>query len=282
MNNKIFLSSKGTLATGIQPYVELRRTTITVTLRCTLKCKLCSADVINYPIPPHYTYEFIAKEVDRYFQLIDYVEWLQYSGGEPFMNKELPQMIEKAMEYSERFDKLILFSNGTILPTEEMIHVMVKYKDKISFILSHYGDISCKANELVKLWEDNKLSHKVKKYYGDDLYCNGWVDFGGWDKRNSSINRLCEVYDNCAIHDMRFTVVQNGEFHLCRMSFRGMELGAIPRNKNNYLDIFDEGITISQMKDKINQLMNINYIDACDYCNGLDNDSYRISPAEQL
>ena len=34
---------------------------------------------------------------------------------------------------------------------------------------------------------------------------------------------------------MQFTVVQEGELHLCRMSYRGMELGVVTRNTDEYL-----------------------------------------------
>jgi len=250
-----------------------------------LKCRLCSADIINYENPPHYNYNFIAKEIDRYFEIVDYVQWLQFSGGEPFMNKELPQMIEKAMEYSYRFDKLMIFSNGTILPNKEIVKAMTLNRDKIQIFISHYGSISNKAEELIKLLEDHDIEYAIKKYYGNLQHHGGWVDFGGWKKRNLKDDKLKDRYKKCGVPGMKFTVVQNGEFHLCRMSFRGMELGVVQRNKKDYLDLFDKDMCIRQKKEKINELMKIDYISACDYCSGnygTDNEFKRVAPAEQI
>lgn len=265
------------------PYVKLRRTTITVTLRCTLRCKLCSADVINYDNPPHYSYDFIANEIEKYFEVVDYVEWLQFSGGEPFLNKDLPKMIEKAMQFSERFDKLMIFSNGTILPNEEMLEVMNKYKSKISFFLSNYGEISYNADKMISLWEKYGFSYNIKKYYGEDQHCGGWVDFGGWKKRNFSDEKLRQIYKKCGMHCMQFTVVQEGELHLCRMSYRGMELGAVARNTDEYLDLFDSSMASIEKKNKLIKMLSRDFIGACDHCNGdYGTDNNRVKPAEQL
>lgn len=264
--------------------VRLRRTTITVTLRCTLKCKDCSADSPYYEVPPHFSYETIAKTVDRYFELVDYVEWLQYSGGEPFMHKEFAPMIEKAMEYSDRFDKLMIFSNATILPKQDVIDVMKKYRDKIQMFISWYGDLSGKYYELTDILRENEIPYEVKKYYGEDMHCKGWIDFGNWSNRGLSEEELIGRFSTCGMCKMQFTVVQCGQLHLCRRSYRGMELGEVPKKQSDFINIFDDKLSIDELRTQLIDLTNISYIEACQYCGGGygHEDAERVVPAKQL
>lgn len=265
--------------------IALHRTTITVTLRCTLKCKLCSADVINYEHPPHYSADFIAKELAHYFEIVDFVEWLQYSGGEPFLNRELPQMVEEAMKYCNRFDKLMIFANGTLLPDEKMIEVFYKYRDKIHFFFSNYGKISHHAKELMDCFIKNELSFSEKKYYGENQHCDGWVDFGGWECRGYTEEQLCSIYDKCSMHTMGFSVVQEGQMHLCRKSYRGMELGAVARASSDFMDILSPDSTIEEKRKHLKKMLSLPYLQACAYCNatyGISDKKKRFQPAEQL
>ncbi len=265
--------------------IRLRRTTFTVTLRCTLRCKLCSADVINYETPPHYSSEFIAKELAHYFKIVDYVEWLQYSGGEPFLNRELPQMVEEAMKYQDQFEKLMIFANGTILPTGDMLNTFLRHKEKIQFFFSNYGEVSSKGTELMELFERYGLSYKEKKYYGEEQHCGGWVDFGGWENRGYTKEQLTSIYDVCSMHTMGFTVVQEGQMHLCRKSYRGMELGAFERQPSDYMDILDQATTVQDKRDHLRRMLSLPYLTACNYCNatyGTSDSSKRMRPAEQI
>lgn len=265
--------------------IILRRTTFTVTLRCTLRCRLCSADVINYVAPPHYSSEMIAKELSSYFEIVDYVEWLQYSGGEPFLNQELPQMIEEAMKYRGRFDKLMIFANGTVLPTDAMLSTFLRFQDKIHFFFSNYGNISAKAADLLAFFQKYNFSYTEKKYYGEDQHCGGWVDFGGWEIRNYSAGQLALIYEKCSMHTMGFTVVQEGQMHLCRKSYRGMELGAVDQRESDYLDIFDPSKSVREKREHLQRMLSLPYLAACDHCNatyGTSDTEKRMKPAEQI
>lgn len=265
--------------------IRLRRTTITVTMRCTLKCKLCSAGVTEYGEPPHYSAEYIAEELNHYFQVVDYVDWLQYSGGEPFLNKDLPQMVEEAMRYKNQFDKLMIFANGTVLPTEKMISTFNKYSDNIHFFFSNYGNVSSRGSELIDCFEQNHFSYSQKKYYGEDQLYGGWVDFGCWERRGRTIEELTKAFSMCGMHTMGFTVVQNGQMHLCRRSYHGMNFGYIERNDTDCIDIMSKSISVEEKRTRLRNMLQLPYIQACDFCNatyGSDDNSVRYQPAEQL
>ena len=66
--------------------IRIQRVAITVTLRCTLKCKLCGADVPKYKTPKHFSYNQVTTMISRFMDLIDYVNEFELSGGEALMH----------------------------------------------------------------------------------------------------------------------------------------------------------------------------------------------------
>lgn len=250
--------------------IELRRSVVNITARCTLKCKLCVMGAPFYENPPHYSYEVIEKTIDKYFQLVDYVQWYEFSGGEPFMHKDLHKMVEKTMEYSDQFDKLLILTNGTLMPSEDLMKVLKKYKDKMVIMISHYGDLSNRAEDLIELFEGIGIELDVKKYYGDEQHFGGWVDYGDFKKYNRSEEELERIFIHCGATKMCgcFTT-HGGEMHWCVPSARGMRLlGVIPRDKSDYIDLFDESLSIEEQRAKILSVNEKKYLKACDYCSG--------------
>lgn len=250
--------------------IELRRSVINITARCTLKCKLCVMGAPYYENPPHYNYETIEKTIEKYFQVVDYVQWFEYSGGEPFMHTDLDKMVSKCMEYSTQFEKLLILTNGTLLPRKELLEELVKHKERIIIMISHYGTHSSKAEELQALLETNGIEVDVKKYYGEDQHFGGWVDYGQFQKYNRSEEELESIFKHCGATKMSgcFTT-HGGEMHWCVPSARGMRLlGVVPRDQSDYVDLFDEEKTIEEQKQKIISISQKKFITACDYCSG--------------
>jgi len=240
-----------------------------------------------YKNPPHYEYEVIEKTIDKMFEIIDYIEWTEFSGGEPFLHKDLPKMIAKMMKYESQFDKLLLITNGTIMPIGDLAQQIVANRHKIIIMMSHYGDLSKNADRIAEFCDKNSVELVIKKYYGENQHFGGWVDYGDYHKRGRSECDLMKIYRDCGVTKMQgnFTT-HGGQMHWCVPSARGMELiGKIPDNKDEYIDLFDESVTIEQQREKILKMKERKYISACDYCPGslgTSDVSLRIKAAEQL
>ncbi len=267
--------------------IEVRRTVMNITARCTLKCKMCVMGVPYLKNPPHYSYEVIEKSIEKMFAIMDYIEWTEFSGGEPLMHQDLDRMVAKMMEYKNQFDKLILMTNGTILPQGRLAEELIKHKDKIIVMMSHYGDLSKNAEPLIAFCQDHAIPIEVKKYYGEEQHFGGWIDYGDYHKYNRSETQLKEIYQNCGITQMKgcFTT-HGGQMHWCVPSAKGMKLTQdIPDNREEYIDLFDETLTIAEQKAKVRRMQNREFISACDYCIGIfgtDDPSKRIQAAEQI
>ena len=76
---------------------ELRidRGSLEITLRCTLKCKLCAAYAPYHEVPPHYSVEYLGKTIEKFFEIVDHVRDISITGGETLMNNEIDNIIKK-------------------------------------------------------------------------------------------------------------------------------------------------------------------------------------------
>lgn len=264
----------------------LDRSVVNITARCPLKCKLCVMGCPYYDVPPHYSLETIEKTIDKFFAIVDHVRWYEFSGGETFIHKDLSSMIRKAMEYKDRMDNLLLFTNAAVWMSRDVEQALLENKNKILIMVSHYGDLSVHADRLKKWCDENSITCSVKKYYGEDQHCGGWLDYGDFTKLNRSEEELEEVFQKCGSTKMNGTfTTHGGEMHWCVPSARGMRLlEKIPRAQEDYIDLFDESLTVYEQREKIKALSNCKHITACDYCLGDfgDERTKRYPAAEQL
>ncbi|MEL7661269.1 radical SAM protein [Acetobacterium wieringae] len=260
----------------------LKRSGIVITLRCTLKCKLCGGYAPYYKTPPHYSYDYIADTIDNYFGVIDKVGDFSITGGEPLLHKDLGRILNKTMEYSSQIGRILILTNGTMLFSDEVLEILQNHKDKLHVTISNYGFLSTRADELENKLKILDISHRVIKYSGENLFCDGWVDYGDHSRKHFTQKETDIKGKKCAIRSRDVSIILNGELHSCGRSFRRMELGIIPKNKNEYVDLLDSNTTINEKKDIISLMFRSDSTTSCAYCNGLCEDSERFPPAEQL
>lgn len=260
---------------------------LTLTLKCTLKCRLCVADVTKYKNPPHFETAYLLDSMEKCFEVVDYAERFQMSGGEPLMHKDIHQIVEKAMAYKEKFGMLGIFSNGTIVPSEALIKVINDHKEKVpfKFYLSHYGDYSNRMDEIIALLTQEEIPFDVKKYHGDQQHFDGWIDYGDYEHHDYSEEKAKNLFQNCGVHQMGgIWSLRFGELHRCTRSASGVSLGKIPRNEADYINLFNED-PVAERRTKLTALMTKDYISACKHCTGdfgTADKSKRYPAAEQI
>lgn len=256
--------------------MEIKRVSVTMTFRCTLKCKLCAAEAPRYQKPKHFTYEQITTMISRFMDLIDYVEEFELSGGEALIHEDLDRIIEFSMQYKHKFNKLYIFTNGTIIPSQNVWNVIKKYNSEIVFFISNYGEISSKIEKLRDVLEENAIAYKEKKYYGIDVHCGGWVDFGDFSLTKYDYKQCYYLNSDYCIQ------IRGGEVHMCGRSYRGMELGVIEKDEEQYIDLLSDDFDVEREKKHLQRLIDLKELKICKYCNGLRPDSERFVPAEQM
>ncbi|MFZ5968953.1 MAG: radical SAM protein [Bacillota bacterium] len=259
-----------------------RRLAIIVTLKCTLNCKLCCNYVTKYYNPPIVDKEKIFFEIKEAFSIYDKIEWLQFVGGELFLHPDMDLILEEAFKYDAQFDRIILMTNGTIVPKNSVIEVLRNHKEKIEIHISDYGQLSYKINELEKILSDNKIPFVTKKFHGDIQYYGGWIDPGDFSDRGYSDEKIKEVFDSCWQIGMSNLHLYNGQIHNCIKSLFATDLEQFDTPKDEYIDLYNDEMTLEEKKE-IARKFNTRPLSACKICSGFDSkNSKRYPAAEQM
>lgn len=253
------------------PKNELFILNLTITLRCTLKCKLCVADVTKYSPQPHFETEELCETIDRLFQIVDFAERFQLSGGEPFIHSGIVDIVKKTLSYQEKFGFLGFFTNGTILPPVELLDLLKSYEtpEKFMFYISHYGEHSTKVKEIEALLSAYQLPYSTKIYHGEQQHLDGWVDYGNYQCFNHDQKEMETLFSNCGANQMGgIWATRFGEVHRCTRSASGMSLGKVPRVPEDYIDLFDDSISIMERRENLANLKKKTFVTTCNYCSG--------------
>lgn len=268
----------------MQNLIYLPMINITPTMRCNLKCKLCGVLVPQYEYRPHMTADGFSKTIEAVFEVVDKIGKLQITGGEPLLHPDLPDMIELCFKYESQFNKLLLLTNCTVSIKPKLLDILKKHRNRILVHASDYGVKPETSIDIQKTLQDNDIPTKYLKYYGDEQYFDGWVDQGDFIHKGRTEAELKQVFTKCS-HVSRggSWYVRGGQMHWCGRSIRGIEVGKIPAQAEDYLDIFSG--TVEERKEKLSHLMQAEHILACDYCNGYygtEDANKRTSAGEQM
>ena len=212
---------------------ELGKFSLIILTRCNLKCKLCCEYVPQNKPFCDMKVEEADKILKAFFDVVDHLTTLHLTGGgEPFLHKDLSALIETAMKYSEKFDRLMLFTNCTIIPNDE-------------------------------------LKNTIKKYNGEEQSFGGWIDFGSWESYGRSKDELNEVFHECSVTRVLKGNwrTRDGKVHWCTRSQRGMELGFLPDNPEDYVDLFDS-TSKEEKRERFERIAKCTHLLACDHCSG--------------
>lgn len=259
------------------------RVGLSVTLACNLNCRLCAA-YAPYQRSVAMDLYILKKTLEQYFSITSFVESFGITGGEPLLYVHMPELFDELLNYLEQIGEIRIFTNGTIIPKIELLNVLAQYGNKFSFLIDNYGEhLSTNIPEICETLENGGIRYEVRDYCSEGVHCGGWVDFGDVREKKHSPESAKELFSKCAFPSKLhfcFTIF-NGIMRPCGTIGRRLSLG-LDVNSNEYIDLFDEKMTVEDQRRKIMDIYNANCLDTCAYCNGLCEDSVRFKPAEQL
>lgn len=266
-------------------HLEMHQTGIAVTMACNLKCKLCSNYAPYYSPPPHESYEHFCEMMRRYFTIVTHVHKLMVTGGEPFLHPYLGDFIREIKQYKQQLDIFGVITNGGVLPKDSLLQAAKDFGEPFHILIDDYGpEHSPQVPALIEQLKSYDIPYIWRHYSGQDAHCGGWVDFGDLTQKKCHTQQQAEaLYARCAypqkLH-FAFDLV-NGIMYPCGPSRRCQELG-IAGDSSEYIDLFDDTLSIEQQRKKVAAIYERKTLSACFYCNGMHDDSPRFEPAEQL
>ena len=203
----------------------IRSMDIIVTEKCSLKCKDCSNLMQYYDKPINIEGSELLTDYEDLNAVSDEVNEIRIIGGEPLMNKDFDEITAKAASY-EKFNKVVVYTNGTICPKDEKLEKIKN--DKTFVFITTYGALSKNAEKLANSLEKLRINYNIQPAYG-------WTDSGKVknynrpEKINKNLFKLC-----CAKH---FTTLTDGKIFRCPFSANLERLKALPKSEDDFFDI---------------------------------------------
>ena len=240
---------------------------IVVTERCSMKCRDCANLMQFYHKPKNVDINLLFKSMDRYMDCVDQLYEFRVIGGDPFMNKEMYKVINKAVEY-KNVESVVIYTNAKIIPRGENLECL-KNK-KVILQITDYGSsaaantwnyIGTRHDEIVKLLTSSNIkfvSERVTK----------WDDIGSLKFIQETPKQLQKKFNDCCANDL-FSLL-HGVLYKCPVSAHGTNLKAFSYDsKYDGVDLADDKISIKNLRKKlIDFYYNNNYLTACSYCKG--------------
>ncbi len=247
------------------------RVNIVVTEKCTLNCRDCIMNIPYIENKKHYRAEELEKNIKRLFELIDHVKEVQITGGETFLYNELDRILEFIGEsYRDKISKIILLTNGTIIPKDKTLEIVKKYSMKL-----HISDYSKskgffgkqKVKEFCCILEDNNIAYEIK----DETFW--WKFENEIPEENVAETDLMNFYEKCPCGN--FTLFQNKLYGCSRGGSKKL-LVEKTEDENDFFDIMKTDLDKKELLEFCNLYTHKGYLTACRDCYGQEPITKRI------
>lgn len=251
--------------------LNIKTIDIQVTEKCSLKCKDCSNLMQYYERPQDSELNLLFKSVEKIMACVDNLEEFRVLGGDPFMNKELHKIINKLVTY-DKCKKVVVYTNARFVPKGENLNCL-KNK-KVMLDITNYGATSPANSKFIETAKKEDIAFT-------SFRCTTWQDCGRiMPFSNKSEKQLEHQFNNCCNSDL--ISLLHGKLYRCPFSANGVNLKAIPQNDSDEVDLTNEVLSLSEIKEQIKKLCyDKKYLVACSYCNGRDYSSVNIPSAVQ-
>lgn len=229
---------------------------LTIAMRCSLKCRHCAAFSPYHDNPPPMDLDRTVLSLTAMSNAVDEINQLIVSGGEPLMQKQLPDLMAFILGL-DKVREVILITNGTIVPNEALCAVLVR-EPRLRVLVNHYGDCSRKVDEVTATLSRHGLRFEIL----DKNRTEVWQDIGDKTKRHQSAETLRTYFDACGFQDCKS--LRDGKFYGCSFSHYFAELGIHEPDDRDYVDLLHN--STEENRRQIRQIYELDYVAACDHC----------------
>lgn len=215
----------------------LRQIVVCVTERCTLRCKNCSQMMPRFTHPQDMDTSQVITSIQNLMDSITYVQDLTLLGGEPLMNKELPEICRAAGELKKqgKIKFISIVSNATIIPSKELLGVMKEYGIMITF--SDYGELSVNMKGAQQACEEHGVEWRYSYSGGkNEEKIQYWSELST-ERRDFTKVELDAKFTNCnSLYDCN--MIYKGRYYFCSFAPFLAGLGIINPEGNSF-DLLD-------------------------------------------
>ena len=239
-----------------------------ITERCSLRCRDCSNLMQYYKSPKDCDLDLLYRSIDRFFNIVDDVMDFRIIGGDAFMSRQW-HLIVDYLSKNEKIRRIVLYTNGTILPKAYQIESLKK--KNVLVIITDYGKLSNKLKELKNILAENHILHHV-------LEVDEWLDCSTINKNRRSDIENEEIFTLCCAKNM--PTLSDGKLFRCPYAANAHRLSAVPFFSEDFVNIFESSVVDKKIEIR-EYLNNRRFLYTCDYCNGRPLSGVEVAPAVQ-
>lgn len=230
---------------------------------CTMRCKDCSA-CLPYLNKKNPSVEQLKEEIDLLFSKVDYLYTYDCTGGELFIISErYVQVLEYLLEkYSDRVGELLITTNATVIPSENMLAFLVKNKEKIRVNISNYSSVPG-WQEKFELFKNVMVARGISCNLINASY---WIDLG-FTTTNiiGSEGYMRQYYDMCGTICKAYI---DGKFAYCAHGYNAsLAFYSEEDISEELLDLSDEKVTKPVILEFFAGYQKNGYLKICRHCN---------------
>ena len=248
--------------------LHLPRLNVVITTRCTLRCRDCSSLIPHYQKHSDFSLKQLCNDIESFFKHVDMIYHLEVLGGEPFMHKELPEIVKFIVD-SGKVLHLDVVTNGTLLPSQKVLEQL--HYENLSVVIDDYGPSSPKLQLLADTLTREGIDFRINRHWA-------WADLGGFEARQRSDAQNRAIFSSCNFNTC--AEMLNGRIFRCPRSSHGTALGVVPDYPGDYLEISRLGAAPAP-KEVIRQFFAEKCLRSCDHCNGNSPETLKLKVAEQ-
>lgn len=245
------------------PYVE-----VVLTTKCTLRCEHC-ANLMQYTC----SLDSVIESLECLCQKVASIGKLRLIGGEPFLFKDMPQLLD----YVESKTQILTYdivTNASIDIKEPILQRLAKSKKNCKVSISDYSHV-----EGIRL-KQTSIFENLKKYNVPFSFLKGgtWLKLERIHKRNR--NKEQNVASFLACYQRKCTSLigggtPKGAIFVCGMASSLSKLKGLEEFQGEYIDLMrDEPI-------KFLEFYTRDFYQFCDYCQDYSKPTESIPSAAQ-
>lgn len=273
---------EGKTASVKEEKVNLKQLSLFITKRCNMRCKRCSGRIPYVRNPQDVPIENLIQIIDAFFEVVDSVDKVSICGGETFLHNDLDKVFDYLkVNYYNRVARMEIFTNGTIIPGEDIWKSLYRVRDKMTVFIDNYGEaLSKNIGELERKCKEEKITYVHREYNNKIAHCGGWVDFGKMTHEVWVQGEESECA--CVYKKLCGNGTSDGIFYPCTPARIQAEFHLNENAKKDAVNLLDDTLTREQKRKRLVELNNMGSYEACKYCLGMSDASERFVPAEQL
>lgn len=247
---------------------------ISITTKCSLKCKSCSLFMPLYKNPTHTSIGSLKSDLDLLFSKVDYCAYINIFGGEALLHPNLYDYLAYIQEkYINRISAVRIITNATVLLNSKLRNICKQMN--VLFRVSDYST----SNSTIKNQQQKLIAQLIE--FGLNFSLSSTTR---WQQvytenglSNLSESEITKHHTRCGAP---FKGFQDGKYYPCYIQWSADLLGIQKTEPSDVVDIIKTDAKEKIFKYQMD-IIDKGYLSLCKHCYGNDPLFYHSIPAAE-